>query len=140
MILVAFLVTKELGLITVSFSECLSVAATLSSLILSVIAMFYTYSSGQDTLNISNQIKNSVKEIDAKVLKISEEATANSEALANMKDTVLNVEIAILSVSQALDTLQQEQITEQDKEAVIENIKNTKSSMLMFLDKMKREN
>ena len=47
-ILIAYLVVAENDIISVSFSECLSVAATLSSLILSVIAMLYTYYSGRE--------------------------------------------------------------------------------------------
>ena len=40
-------------MISVSFSECLSLASTISSLILSVIAMLYTYYSGRDTGNLN---------------------------------------------------------------------------------------
>lgn len=130
-ILTAFLIVKEVGLITVSFSECLSVAATLSSLILSVVALLYTYYSGRDTIAISDQIKNSMKEIDTKVLQISEAAKSNSETLADMTST-------IIAVSEVLNTLNQEHITDQEKQVAIENIQHTKSSMLMFLEKMRQ--
>lgn len=136
-ILVAVLVTKEIGIIRISFSECLSLSATLSSLILSIVAMLYTYYSGRDSANIYGQIKSSVKEIDTKVLQISEEAKANSEALRKINDAMSDIEKAVLATSQVLDTLQQDQLTEQEKKAAIESIQNTKNSMLMFLNRMK---
>lgn len=133
-VLTSFLVTKEIGIIRISFSECLSVAATLSSLILSVIAMLYTYYSGRDSSNIYSQIENSVNELDAEVLRMSEEAKANSEVLKQICVAMTEME---KTTSEVLDTLQQGQITEQEKKAAIESIQNTKSSMLMFLERMK---
>lgn len=138
-ILIAFLISKEVGIITVSFSECLSLAATLSSIILSVVAMFYTFFSGRDTMKISTQIQSAIKEINTKVAQVSEEAKTNSETLVRMKDAMKDVEMAFQATSQALATFQQEQITEQEREIVIKNIQSTKNSMMMFLEKMKHE-
>lgn len=136
-ILVAFLVVKENNIICVSFSECLSVAATLSSLILSVIAMLYTYYSGRDTQTISNQIQNTIKEIDKQIQQVSGDTKKNSEMLARIREGIHDVEDAISTSSAALSTIQQGTISEQEKQSAIENIEKTKSSMVMFLNKMR---
>ncbi len=136
-ILVAFLITKENKIIDVSFSECLSLAATISSLILSVIAMLYTYYSGRDTMNVYSQIKTSISGIDTQVLRISEKAKSNSEALEQISRAMSESVVAIQTTSKVLETVQQGKITEQEKKAVIESMESTKNSMLMFLNRMK---
>ena len=136
-ILIAFLVVKEANIITVSFSECLSVTATLSSLILSVIAMFYTYYSGRDTIAISNQIQNTIKEIDRQVQQVSGETKKNSEILTRITEGIQDVESAISMSSRALETIQQKTLSEQEKQSAIENIEKTKNTMIMFLNKMR---
>lgn len=137
--LVAILVVRENDIISVSFSECLSVAATLSSLILSVIAMFYTYFSGRDTMAISNQIKETIKEVNKQVQQVSEDTKKNSEMLTKIRKGIRELEKGIDTSSEALATIRQDTFSEQEKQAAIDNMEKTKNSMLMFLNKM-REN
>jgi hypothetical protein len=66
-ILITYLILSENDILCISFADALSMASTLSSLILSVIAMFYTYYSGRDAQSIYVQIKNTIKEIDVQV-------------------------------------------------------------------------
>lgn len=139
-ILVAYLVVNENGIISVSFSECLSVAATLSSLILSVIAMLYTYYSGHETTDISSKIQGTLTEVNNQVAIISNETKKNAETLAKMIDGIQHLQNAIATSSNALKTLEQEKLTEEDKHSAIENIQNTNNSMLMFLNRMSRTN
>lgn len=139
-ILVAYLVAEENDIISVSFSECLSVAATLSSLILSVIAMLYTYHSGRETTNTSGKIQGMIMELGNQVAIISNETKTNAETLAKMRDGIQHVQDAISTSHNALKTLEQEKLTEEDKNSVIENIQNTNNSMLMFLDRMSNIN
>ena len=139
-ILVAYLVVNENGTISVSFSECLSVAATLSSLILSVIAMLYTYCSGHETTDISSKIQGTLTQVNNQVATISNETKKNAETLAKMIDGIQHIQNAIATSSNALKTLEQEKLTEEDKHSAIENIQNTNNSMLMFLDRMNRTN
>ncbi len=136
-ILIAFLVLKETGTILVSFPDCLSLTATVSSLILSVVAMFYTFYSGRDTQKISEQIKTSISEIDNKVLRISEEAGANSEVLGEVKQGMAEAVSAIQTISKAIEKFQPDQVTQQEKDEILKDMESTKNSMLMFLDKMK---
>ena len=136
-ILIAFLVVKENNIICVSFSECLSVAATLSSLILSVIAMLYTYYSGRETQTISNQIQNTIKEIDKQIQQVSGDTKKNSEMLTRIREGIQDVEDAISTSSAALTTIQQAALSEKEKQSAIENIEKTKNSMVMFLNKMR---
>ncbi len=137
-ILVAYLIVKENGIICVSFSECLSVAATLSSLILSVIAMLYTYYSGRDTTNTFSKIQETIAKLDNQVERISSETQKNAETLAKMIDGIQYLRNAMATSANALNTLEQEELTEADKHSAIENIQNTNNSMLMFLNRMNR--
>lgn len=132
-ILVAYLVVEENGIISVSFSECLSVAATLSSLILSVIAMLYTYYSGRDTANTSGKIQETIANMDKQVEK-------NAEYLTQMIEGIQYLQDAMTTSTNALNTLEQEELTETNKNSAIENIQKTHSSMMMFLNRMSRTN
>lgn len=136
-ILVTFLIVKENDIIRVSFSECLSVAGTLSSIILSVVAMFYTYFSGRDTIKISNEIQNTVKEVNKQVEQVSGETKQNTEMLMKVKEGIQCVESAVSTSSEALETIQQKDFSEQEKQVAIHNIERTRNSMQMFLEKMK---
>lgn len=135
-ILIAYLVLKENEIICVSFSEALSLTATISSLILSVIAMLYTYYAGRDTGNVSVQIQSTIKEVDRQVQKVSEDTRRNSEALAKMTDGVLLISQAINLSSEAVDTFKKKDASEEDKKSAIETIEKSKNSMMMFLEKM----
>ncbi len=135
-VLITYLVLRENKMISVSFSECLSLASTISSLILSVIAMLYTYYSGRDTGNISAQIQSTIKEVDRQVQRVSEDTRKNSETLAKIVEgtqTILNV---VNSSSEAFQTMQEENASEQERQNAIETIEKSKNSMMMFLKKM----
>lgn len=135
-VLITYLVLRENKMISVSFSECLSLASTISSLILSVIAMLYTYYSGRDTGNISAQIQSTIKEVDRQVQRVSEDTRKNSETLAKIVEgtqTILNV---VSSSSEAFQTMQEENASEQERQNAIETIEKSKNSMMMFLKKM----
>lgn len=135
-IMIAYLVLKENEIICVSFSETLSLTATISSLILSVIAMLYTYYAGRDTGNVSVQIQSTIKEVDRQVQKVSEDTRRNSEALAKMTDGVLLISQAINLSSEAVDTFKKKDASEEEKKSAIETIEKSKNSMMMFLEKM----
>lgn len=135
-LLVSFLVVKENDVISVSFSECLSVAATLSSLILSIIAMLYTYYSGRDTATVSSQIQKMIDEVNKQTQQVSKETQKNSEMLTKIREGIYHIANGADTYSKALETIQQDTISDQDKQAVIHNIENTRNSMLMFLGKM----
>lgn len=136
-VLVSFLVVKENNIISVSFSECLSVAATLSSLILSVIAMLYTYYSGRDTTAVSNQIQETVKEVNKQMQQMSRDMQKNAETLAKVREGIFRIANGTDTYSRVLETMQQDTLSDQDKKAVIDNIETTQNSMLMFLGKMR---
>lgn len=138
-ILVTYLILKENAIICVSFSESLSLVSTISSLILSVIAMLYTYYSGRDTGNVSVQIQSTIKEIDRQVKKISDDTEKNSEVLIKMTDGIQLINQAIDLSTAAVDTFKKKEISEDDKQSVIENIKKSQSSMMMFLERMKSD-
>lgn len=138
-ILITFLIVKENNIIRVSFSECLSVAGTLCSIILSVIAMLYTYLSGRDTLKVSNEIQSTIKEVNKQVEQVSGETRQNTEVLIKVKEGVQCVKNAMNSSSEALKVIQQENFSEREKQAAIDNIEKTRNSMLMFLEKMKED-
>lgn len=135
-VLITYLVLRENNMISVSFSECLSVASTISSLILSVIAMLYTYYSGRDTGNISAQIQNTIKEVDRQVQKVSEDTRKNSETLAKIIEGTQTILNAVNSSSEAFQTIQEEHVSEQERQNAMETIEKSKNSMLMFLKKM----
>lgn len=135
-VLITYLVLRENNMISVSFSECLSVASTISSLILSVIAMLYTYYSGRDTGNISAQIQNTIKAVDRQVQKVSEDTRKNSETLAKIIEGTQTILNAVNSSSEAFQTIQEEHVSEQERQNAMETIEKSKNSMLMFLKKM----
>lgn len=139
-ILIAYLVVTENDIISVSFSECLSVAATLSSLILSVIAMLYTYYSGRDTEKIYEKIEGTIEKVNSQVGIISDETQQNAKTLTQMINGIQDLQNAMATSANALETLKQEKLTESDKHSVIENIQSTNNSMLMFLDRMSSNN
>lgn len=136
-LLITFGVVKENGIVSVSFAECLSVAATLSSLILSIVAMIYTFWSSRDTEKTYSKIEKSIEEIDTKVQEMSASAEQSTNSLKGMQDSLLEMAKITASISSALDTLQSAQTTEQDKQKAIKNIRDTQSAMMMFLEKMK---
>jgi len=134
--LIVYLVLKENKIICISFSEAISLAATICSLILSVIAMLYTYYSGRDTEKISIQIKSTIKEVDRQVQQVSEDTRRNSETLSRMTEAMQVIIKAIDSSSEAFDTIKKEEVSEEDKRSAIEIIEKSKNSMMMFLEKM----
>lgn len=138
-ILITYLILRENSIISVTFAEALSMAATLSSLILSVIAMFYTYYSGRDAQNIYVQTQSTIKEINGQVQKVSEDTKKNSETLARITEGVQNIISAINSSSEALSTIQKENVSENDRREAVEAIKKSKNSMMMFLKKMQED-
>lgn len=138
-ILITYLVLKENKIINVSFPEALSLTATISSLILSVIAMLYTYYAGRDTGNISIQIQDTIKEVDRQVEKVSEDTKRNSETLARITDGILLISQAINLSSEAVDTFRKKEVSEEDKQSAIETIEKSKNSMMMFLEKMQKD-
>lgn len=135
-LLTTFLILKEMDVIYVSFSDSISIAATLSSLILSIIAMFYTYYSGRDALQLYNQIQNTIIQINSQVSTVSEETRKNSSILERIKEGLSCVEGAINSSALALESMNKETISDKEKETVINSIEDTKKSMMMFLSKM----
>lgn len=135
-ILITYLILKENKVICFSFSDALSLAATISSLILSVIAMLYTYYSGRDTGNVSAQIQNTIKEVDRQVQKVSDDTRRNSESLAKMTEGMQLISQAINLSSEAVDTFKKKDVSEEDKQSAIETIEKSKNSMVMFLKKM----
>lgn len=138
-ILITYLVLSENDIICVSFTDALSMASTLSSLILSVIAMLYTYYSGRDAQKIYEQIQSTIKEIDRQVEIVSQDTRKNSERLVRITEGVQNIISAISSSSEAIDTIQKENVSEKDRKEAVEEIEKTKNSMIMFLKKMNEE-
>lgn len=135
-ILITYLILDENKIICISFSEALSLAATISSLILSVIAMLYTYYSGRNTEDISAQIQNTIKEIDRQVQQVSEDTRRNSETLSKMTEGMQIIVRAIDSSSEAFDIIKKDEVSKEDKQCAIETLEKSKSSMMMFLKKM----
>ena len=138
-ILITYLILSENDILCISFADALSMASTLSSLILSVIAMLYTYYSGRDAQNIYVQIQSTIKEIDVQVGKVSDDTKKNSETLARITDGVQNIIGAITLSSEALDTIQKENISENDRREAAVVIEKSKNSMMMFLKKMQED-
>lgn len=99
--------------------------------------MFYTYFSGRDTIKISNEIQNTVKEVNKQVEQVSGETKQNTEMLMKVKEGIQCVESAVSTSSEALETIQQKDFSEQEKQVAIHNIERTRNSMQMFLEKMK---
>lgn len=98
--------------------------------------MFYTFISGRDTMVISNQIQSTIKEVNKQVQQVSNETKENTEVLLKVKEGVQYVENAMNTSSEALRTIRQENFSEREKQATIDNIEKTQNSMLMFLKKM----
>lgn len=135
-ILTTYLILKENNVIYISFSDALSLASTISSLILSVIAMLYTYYSGRDTGSIFAQIQNTFKEVDKQVQKVSDDTKKNSETLIKMTEGIQLISQAINVSSEAVDTFKKEDVSEEDKQSAIKTMEQSKNSMMMFLKKM----
>ena len=138
-ILITYLILTENVVICISFADALSIASTLSSLILSVIAMFYTYYSGRDAQNIYIQIQSAIKEINRQVEKVSDDTKKNSETLVRITDGVQNIISAVASSSEALDTMRKESVSENERREAVEVIEKSKNSMIMFLKKMQED-
>lgn len=136
-ILITYLIAKEKNVIAISFADGFSIAATVSSLILSVVAIFYTFLSANDSKEVNNKIQNTIDMIDKKVLLLSEEAKKNTQVLEMISETIVTVENAVKISANTIDVIKQENITEEEKKTVISNMENTKNSMMMFLERMK---
>lgn len=128
-ILLSYLIAEESGIIYISFSEGLSIASTLSSIILSIIAMAYTYFSGRDTLHTYSQIQIMVEDV-------SKETKKNSELLSKVKDGIQDVSNAMDKSNKVLSIIENGGITEHNKQVVIDEMKGSQNSMLMFLNRM----
>ncbi len=137
--LISYGVAKESGIIEVSFSECLSIAATLSSLVLSIIAMLYTHASGSDTKVLSSKIQNTVEEINKQVQVVFNDTQKNSEALETMLAAIHDIEVAKTSLSEASDFFQRDDISDQEKQrSVLAGIEKSQNSMMGFLSKIQK--
>lgn len=99
--------------------------------------MLYTYISGRDTMIISEKIQNTIKEINKQVQQVSNETKKNTEVLIKVKEGIQYVESAMNTSSEALKDIRRENISEREKQVVIDNIERTRNSMMMFLNKMK---
>jgi tellurite resistance protein len=71
--------------------------------------------------------------------KVSDDTKKNSETLARITDGVQNIISAITSSSEALDTIQKENISKNDRREAAEVIEKSKNSMMMFLKKMQED-
>lgn len=137
--LITYLILSEKQIICISFSEALSLASTISSLILSVIAMIYTYYSGKNTDNVFTKIQGITTEVDKQIQQVSADTRRNAETLSNITQGIRLINDAVNSSSEALDTIQNEKISAEEKQNAKETIEKTKNSMMMFLDKMNKD-
>ena len=85
-ILLVYLILRENDIIKVSFS----LASTISSLLLSVIAIFYTYYSGKDTEKIQGEIQATVKTVNTQVEKMNELTQDNANILQKVETELQN--------------------------------------------------
>lgn len=138
-ILMTLLIVKELNIVTITFADGISVASTLSSIILSVLAIYYTFSSAREGRETNNQIQSTLTQINLKATELAELTKYNTEMLKTIQSARKDVEAAIELSSKTLDIInKQGNMTEAEKESVIQNIEKTKSSMSMFLNRMSK--
>lgn len=140
-ILMTMLIAKELNTVTITFADGFSIASTLSSIILSVLAIYYTFASAREGRETNNQMQNALTQINLKATELAELTKYNTEMLKTIQSARTDVEAAIELSSKTLDIVnKQDAITEAEKEDVIQNIEKAKSSMSMFLNRMSKSN
>lgn len=142
-ILLVYLILRENDIIKVPFSESFSLASTISSLILSVIAIFYTYYSGKDTEKIQGEIQATVKTVNTQVEKMNELTQDNAGILQKVEEELQNGLGVIDLVYKAVETIRNNDSTEEEKKRAFEtidytqrNMDSTRNSMMMFLKMM----
>lgn len=138
-ILIVYLILKENSLINITFADSLSLASTISSLILSVIAMLYTYYSGRDTENNSDKIKGAIADINIEVQKLCSETKRNEQLLNKITENTM-IAKNIMNLSQeAINIMKKDNITPEDKKNAIETMEESKNSIQMFMKIMNGE-
>jgi len=142
-ILLVYLILRENDIIKVPFSESFSLASTISSLLLSVIAIFYTYYSGKDTEKIQGEIQTTVRAVNTQVEKANEMTQNNANLLQKVEKELRDVLRTIDSVYTAAETIKSKDSTEEEKKRAFEtidytqrNMDSTRNSMMMFLKMM----
>lgn len=142
-ILLVYLILRENDIIKVPFSESFSLASTISSLLLSVIAIFYTYYSGKDTEKIQGEIQATVKTVNTQVEKMNELTQDNAGILQKVEEELQNGLGVIDLVYKAVETIRNNNSTEEEKKRAFEtidytqrNMDSTRNSMMMFLKMM----
>lgn len=142
-ILLVYLILRENDIIKVPFSESFSLASTISSLLLSVIAIFYTYYSGKDTEKIQGEIQATVKTVNTQVEKMNELTQDNAGILQKVEEELQNGLGVIDLVYKAVETIRNNDSTEEEKKRAFEtidytqrNMDSTRNSMMMFLKMM----
>lgn len=108
-----------LGIIKDDISE----AATICSIFLSIVALIYTYFSGKEIVEMYNKIQDMLKR--------------NTDLLTKIQEGNCYIKDAISASSKALEIIQQDKLSEKEREDVIKNMQKSNNSMLMFLNKMK---
>lgn len=142
-ILLVYLILRENDIIKVPFSESFSLASTIPSLLLSVIAIFYTYYSGKDTEKIQGEIQATVKTVNTQVEKMNELTQDNAGILQKVEEELQNGLGVIDLVYKAVETIRNNDSTEEEKKRAFEtidytqrNMDSTRNSMMMFLKMM----
>ncbi len=142
-ILLTDLLLRENDIILIPFSDSFSLALTFSSLLLSIIAMFYTYYSGRDTEKIQGEIQTTVRAVNTQVEKVNEMTQNNANILQKVEKELRDVLGTIDSVYTAAETIKSKDSTEEEKERALKTIDSTqrdmnsaRNSMMMFLKLM----
>lgn len=142
-ILLTDLLLRENDIILIPFSDSFSLALTFSSLLLSIIAMFYTYYSGRDTEKIQGEIQTTARAVNTQVEKVNEMTQNNANILQKVEKELRDVLGTIDSVYTAAETIKSKDSTEEEKERALKTIDSTqrdmnsaRNSMMMFLKLM----
>lgn len=135
--LIAFLIAEELDKISISFSDWISIASTIISIILSVVAIFYTIISGSESKALNDSTQRMIGDLEHKIEDLTRDIEKDSSMLVEIALSMRSVEEAAKQAHEARETIEKSDgINEIEKKKAIEKIKKAESTMGMFISLM----
>ena len=131
-LLITYLILKELNIIEFNFADCFSVASNVVSIVLSIVAILYTFYVNRDTSQNNHSIQTIINTIDKQVSEINNITKYNAEILNNLSETRKQAK----KINDNILKLKNHEFNENDRDQVINTIDDASKSMLSFLDLM----
>ena len=137
-LLFVFFVLSEEDIVLFSFTDAVSLTATVSSILLSVIAMFYTYWAGRDAQSTYSKTQEAIGQIEKQVEKVAFDQKKNFECLSEIVAATNSATKAISTVQNSLNSLSKKENANEEEQEAMEKIQKARNQLEYYLNMMQK--